>query len=82
MQMTDSGSRVVRHPLPEDDPRRRKPDIGRAKDLLGWEPRVDLQRGLEATIAWFADEQARERKPWRGIAAPDIANEPLIEAAE
>lgn len=82
MQMTDSRSRVVRHPLPEDDPRRRKPDIGRAKDLLGWEPRVDLQRGLETTIAWFADEQARERKPWRGIAAPDIANEPLIEAAE
>ncbi|WP_157084689.1 UDP-glucuronic acid decarboxylase family protein [Sphingomonas pituitosa] len=42
------------HPLPVDDPRRRKPDIGRARELLGWEPRVPLTEGLERTCAWFA----------------------------
>jgi UDP-glucuronate decarboxylase len=81
LKMTRSRSRVVRRPLPEDDPRRRKPDIARARQLLGWEPRVDLKIGLEATIDWFAAEQARERKPWRGVAAPDRA-EPIIQAAE
>jgi len=43
-------------PLPVDDPQRRRPDIGRAKQLLGWEPKVDLRDGLAATCAWFAEE--------------------------
>ena len=41
-------------PMPEDDPVRRKPDISRAQDLLGWQPQVSLDEGLEATIAYFA----------------------------
>ncbi len=57
LAMTGSQSRVVNLPLPEDDPRRRRPNIDRARDLLGWEPRVPLQQGLEATAAWFAEEQ-------------------------
>jgi nucleoside-diphosphate-sugar epimerase/spore maturation protein CgeB len=56
LEMTGSQSRVVRLPLPEDDPRRRKPDIGRANALLGWSPEVPLRQGLEQTIAWFAGE--------------------------
>jgi UDP-glucuronate decarboxylase len=56
--MTGSTARVVRRPLPVDDPRRRRPDISRAKELLGWAPKVPLQKGLEATIAWFAGEGA------------------------
>jgi UDP-glucuronate decarboxylase len=56
--MTGSGARVVRRPLPVDDPRRRRPDITRARELLGWAPRVSLKQGLEATIAWFAGEAA------------------------
>ena len=40
-------------PLPEDDPRRRRPDITKAKRLLGWEPRVDLEEGLVETVAYF-----------------------------
>jgi UDP-glucuronate decarboxylase len=63
LRMTGSSSRVVNRPLPVDDPRRRRPDIARAKQRLAWEPKVALQQGLEATAAWFADEQARERKP-------------------
>ena len=65
MRMTGSRSRLVHRPLPVDDPRRRKPDISRAKARLGWEPKVPLQQGLEATAAWFADEQARKARPVR-----------------
>ena len=47
---------VLYLPLPTDDPQRRRPDISRAKELLGWEPKVDLHDGLVATCAWFAEE--------------------------
>ena len=43
------------HPLPEDDPKRRCPDIRKAKEILGWEPRVDLEKGLEKTVLWFRE---------------------------
>ncbi|WP_328799087.1 UDP-glucuronic acid decarboxylase family protein [Roseomonas harenae] len=56
LALTNSRSRIVRRPLPVDDPRRRRPDISRAKALLGWSPRVPLQTGLEATVAWFRRE--------------------------
>ena len=47
-------SEIVFRPLPTDDPRRRRPDIGRARALLGWAPRIALAEGLPSTIAWFA----------------------------
>jgi UDP-glucuronate decarboxylase len=72
--MTGTHSRIVYRPLPQDDPRRRKPDISRARKLLGWEPRVDLEEGLEATVAWFEDEQNR-------IAAPMYVDAPLVATA-
>jgi dTDP-glucose 4,6-dehydratase len=53
LELTGSKSKVERHPLPEDDPRVRRPDIGRAKKLLGWEPKVALKDGLKDTIAYF-----------------------------
>jgi nucleoside-diphosphate-sugar epimerase/spore maturation protein CgeB len=81
VEMTGSRSRVIRCPLPQDDPRRRKPDISRAKELLKWKPRVDLRTGLEATIDWFSDDLAARREPWRGIAAPG-PRESFIQAAE
>jgi UDP-glucuronate decarboxylase len=46
---------VELQPLPVDDPARRRPDIGRAMGLLGWEPRTPLAEGLRATIAFFRD---------------------------
>ena len=50
---TGSKSDLTHAPLPEDDPRQRQPDIGKARQLLGWEPRVPLADGLERTIAYF-----------------------------
>jgi UDP-glucuronate decarboxylase len=54
--LTGGHSHIAERPLPEDDPRRRKPDIGRAIELLGWRPRTSLEEGLTRTIAWFEDE--------------------------
>jgi len=47
------GGRIVHLPLPKDDPQRRRPDITRARQLLGWEPRTTLPEGLRQTIAYF-----------------------------
>ena len=47
--------------LPEGDPTRRKPDITRAQQLLGWEPKIELREGLERTHAWYLEERARGR---------------------
>jgi dTDP-glucose 4,6-dehydratase len=53
IEMTGSKSRIVHQPLPEDDPKVRRPDITRARTLLGWEPKVDLREGLTKTIDYF-----------------------------
>lgn len=53
IEMTDSRSRVVYRPLPEDDPRVRRPDITLARELLDWQPRVDLLEGLQRTIDYY-----------------------------
>lgn len=52
-QIPESKSRLIEKPLPSDDPKRRKPDITLAKELLNWEPKVPLQEGLARTIAYF-----------------------------
>jgi UDP-glucuronate decarboxylase len=64
---TGSTSPVRREPLPADDPRRRRPDISRAGEVLGWAPSVPLAEGLEATIAYFA-RQVRHEPPVRRAA--------------
>jgi dTDP-glucose 4,6-dehydratase len=53
VSVTGSRSRIVERPLPVDDPRVRQPDITRARDLLGWEPKVPLDEGLKPTLAYF-----------------------------
>jgi dTDP-glucose 4,6-dehydratase len=50
VDVTGSASEIVHEALPTDDPKVRRPDIGRAQDLLGWEPEVDLREGLRRTI--------------------------------
>src|SRR3990167_5289993 len=52
-KMTNSASKIIFEPLPEDDPRVRKPDIQKAKNLIGWIPKVSIDRGLAKTIQYF-----------------------------
>lgn len=52
-EMTNSSSQIELMPLPQDDPRKRQPDITKAKTLLGWSPTVELREGLEKTIEYF-----------------------------
>ncbi|MGQ9457599.1 MAG: UDP-glucuronic acid decarboxylase family protein [Anaerolineae bacterium] len=51
--MTGNQAGIVFKPLPENDPRVRRPDISKARRVLGWEPRVSFEEGMEKTIAWF-----------------------------
>ncbi len=51
--LTGSSSKIIHKPLPQDDPRQRKPQIDMAKDVLKWEPAIELEKGLESTIAYF-----------------------------
>jgi len=53
IEVTGSGSQIVFKDLPVDDPKVRRPDISRAKDVLGWEPLVGLREGLGFTIKYF-----------------------------
>ena len=50
---------IVHEPLPEDDPKQRRPDITKAKRLLGWEPKVSLEEGLKYTLDYFKEKFAR-----------------------
>ena len=60
--MTRSASGIVHAPLPEDDPMQRRPDISLAQNLLGWEPAIALEKGLEKTIAYFRGEGLGDKK--------------------
>jgi dTDP-glucose 4,6-dehydratase len=65
LKVTGSASRIVHRDLPEDDPAQRKPDISKAKQLLGWEPRIDLETGLRQSVEYFRasltpEERARQ----------------------
>src|SRR5574344_1225509 len=56
IKMTNSNSKIVYKPLPQDDPIQRKPDITLAKNKLNWEPKVDIEEGLTKTIEYFKDK--------------------------
>jgi nucleoside-diphosphate-sugar epimerase len=53
IELAGSRSRIVFRPLPEDDPQVRQPDTSRAREILGWEPKVPLEEGLRKTIQYF-----------------------------
>ncbi|MDW8296452.1 MAG: SDR family oxidoreductase [Raineya sp.] len=52
-ELTGSNSKIVFKPLPKDDPKQRRPDITRAKEILGWEPRISRKEGLKITLEYF-----------------------------
>jgi len=57
IKLTKTKSKIVFKPLPQDDPRQRKPDIKRAQKILKWQPKIQLREGLEKTIGWFQSQQ-------------------------
>jgi len=63
LALTGSKSKIVERPLPVDDPQVRQPDIRRARETLGWEPKVSLDEGLRRTIEYFRTVVAREGAP-------------------
>jgi UDP-glucuronate decarboxylase len=65
VRICDSRSGVTYLPLPQDDPRQRKPDITRAQALLGWTPTIALREGLEKTVAYFRHKIAQTRNSER-----------------
>ena len=69
IDLTGSKSRVVHRPLPQDDPRQRRPDISRARELLHWTPQVSVEEGLGKTITYFdnllADPREADKLVWK-----------------
>jgi UDP-glucuronate decarboxylase len=53
LRLSRSNSRLVKRPLPDDDPKHRQPDISMARSLLAWEPAISLEDGLNPTIEYF-----------------------------
>ena len=59
LKLTNSKSEIIYKPLPNDDPQQRRPDISKAKEKLNWEPKVDLENGLDTTIEWIKKELSK-----------------------
>jgi len=57
LELSGSASKLIYKPLPEDDPKQRRPDIGRARTVLGWQPEVSAREGLSRTLKWFAGRE-------------------------
>jgi len=66
LELSGSQSRIEYRPLPQDDPRVRKPDISRARQLLGWVPRVNRSEGLRRTLEYFK-AKVQASKPAEGV---------------
>ncbi len=61
--VTGSRSQIKFEALPQDDPKQRRPDISKAKRLLGWEPKIDLENGLKLSLEYFRKAVLREKQP-------------------
>ena len=57
IQLTESNSKILQQPLPQDDPRQRRPNISQATAMFNWEPKIDLEQGLIKTINYFKNEK-------------------------
>jgi dTDP-glucose 4,6-dehydratase len=63
LKLTGANQKVIFEPLPQDDPKQRQPDISKAKELLGWEPKVSRSEGLKITYEYFKNLTDKELKP-------------------
>jgi dTDP-glucose 4,6-dehydratase len=76
LSVTGSASAIRFEPLPQDDPTQRRPDIARAKALLGWEPKVDLRSGLRLSLDYFRQSVARGERATVAGASPGLSTAP------
>ena len=80
LAIVGSKSKLVQRPLPQDDPRQRRPDIGIARETLGWQPTVELDEGLRRTVAYFdklLSDDTRQRVSAPRIAPDVVEGEPV-----
>ncbi len=63
LRLTKAKSKMIFRPLPEDDPKQRQPDISKAKRILKWQPKIELEEGLRMTLRWFKIEAGKLEKP-------------------
>ena len=63
LAVTGSKSKIRYEALPQDDPRQRRPDITKARTLLGWAPKIDLEEGLRLSLEYFRKAAQQERTP-------------------
>ncbi|MDF3983236.1 SDR family oxidoreductase [Luteibacter sp. PPL201] len=73
LHLTGSASPIVYRDLPQNDPRRRRPDISRARALLGWQPRIDAEEGLALTIAAAREAMMLPPEPFEAAVTPRVA---------
>ena len=59
LELSGRSGELADRPLPADDPKQRRPDITRARESLGWEPKVPAREGLQKTFAWFAENREK-----------------------
>ncbi|MFD2093372.1 UDP-glucuronic acid decarboxylase family protein [Blastococcus deserti] len=76
LEVTGSTSPLEFHPLPQDDPTRRRPDIGRARRLLGWQPEISAHEGLRRTVEWFRARPAEVAAAAPSVAGPQVEPRP------
>jgi dTDP-glucose 4,6-dehydratase len=62
IRLTGTHQKLITHPLPQDDPKQRRPDISRAREILGWEPKISRAEGLEITYDYFRSLPPEELK--------------------
>jgi dTDP-glucose 4,6-dehydratase len=63
LKLTNSSQKIILKPLPQDDPKQRRPDITKAREILGWEPKVSREEGLKITYEYFKSLPDKELKP-------------------
>jgi dTDP-glucose 4,6-dehydratase len=73
LELTGSKSKIDYRPLPSDDPRQRRPDISRARAMLGWEPKVPVREGVARTIEYFRSLLNSDRMAPRGARPRSLA---------
>ena len=81
LQLTGSKSKIQFNPLPQDDPKQRRPEISLAKEVIGWEPRVPLVEGLQKTIGYFDDLFRKSNEEYDSLWLSPVCSQMAVSGA-